>query len=191
MNIEKVDESNGVLKARLEDVDEAVANALRRSMVGKVPTLAVKHIEVTKNETGLFDEVLANRIGQVPFNIPQNVSGEDEVHIAVKQEGPGKVYAEDIQADNDEAEPVQPETEIAKLKEDKELELEGIAVLGQGNEHAKHQGGTVGYEKEEEGTYLFRIESTSGYTNEELLESAVEQVLNELDEFEEALEQLH
>lgn len=190
MNIEKVEESEGVLKARLEEANDAVANALRRSMVGKVPTLAVKHIEVTKNETGLFDEVLANRIGQVPFTIPKNVSGEDEVHIAVKQEGPGKVRAEDIQADNEEVEAVHPETEIAKLNEDKELELEGVAVLGEGRDHAKHQGGTVGYEKEDDDTYLFRIESTSGYKNEELLERAVEQVLDELDEFEDALEDL-
>lgn len=190
MNVEKVEESNEVLKVRIEGANNAVANALRRSMVAKVQTLSIKHIEVTKNESGLFDEVLANRIGQVPFTIPKNVSDEDKVHVALKQEGPGRVVAGDIQADNDEAEAVNPEAEIAKLKEGKELELEGVAVLGEGRDHAKHQGGTVGYEKEDEETYLFRIESTSGYSNEELFNHAIEQMQSDLDEFEEALTNL-
>ena len=187
MKVETLEDNDEVLKVELSEANDAVANALRRSMMVKVPTLAIKHIEVSKNDSGLFDEVLANRIGQIPFTIPQNVEGEDEVHIAVKKEGPVDVVAGDIQADNEEAEPVNPDTVLVTLKEGQELELEGIAVLNTGDEHAKHQGGTVGYEKTGEGTYEFRIESTSGYSNEELFNTAVEKVLDEIDEFEEAL----
>lgn len=188
MKVEKLEENEDVLEVELSETNDAVANALRRSMMVKVPTLAIKHIEVSKNDSGLFDEVLANRIGQIPFTIPKNVDEEDEVHIAVKKEGPVDVVAGDIQADNDEAEPVNPETVLVTLKESQELELEGVAVLNTGDEHAKHQGGTVGYEKTSEGTYEFRIESTSGYSNEELFNTAVEKVLDEIDQFEDALE---
>lgn len=190
MNVEIAEEREDVLKVKVEDIDEAVANALRRSMITKVPTLAVKHLEISRNDSGLFDEVIANRVGQVPLTIPQNVEEDDEVHVAVSKEGPGKVLAGDMQADNDEAEPVNPDAEIVTLKEDQDLKFEGVAVLGRGDDHAKHQGGTVGYEKVDEGDYVFRIESTSGYSNEELFEEAANQVQEEIDEFEQLLEEL-
>lgn len=188
MNIETVEETDDVLKVKLEDANAAIANSLRRAMMVKVPTLAIKEIYINQNESGLFDEVLANRIGQIPWTIPQNLDGEDEVHIAVQQEGPTAVHASDIKADNDEAEPVNPDTLLVELKEGQELTLEGIATLETGDEHAKYQGGTVGYDKTGEGEFEFRIESTSGYSNQELLEEAVSQIENDLDELEEELE---
>lgn len=190
MEIEKVEETEDVLKLKLSDSDEAVANALRRSMMSKVPTLAVKHLEISRNDSGLFDEVVANRVGQIPFSIPENVDEESEVHVALNQDGPGKAVASDIQTDNDEAEPVNPDTEIVNLKEDQGLEFEGVAVLNTGSEHAKHQGGTVGYEKTDEGEYEFRIESTSGYSNEELFNKAVEIVQSEIEEFEKLVDDI-
>lgn len=190
MNLEEVKETDDVLKLKLDDTDEAVANALRRAMISKAPTLAIKHLEISKNDSGLFDEVIANRVGQIPFTIPQNIDEDDEVHVALTQEGPGKALAGDLQAGNDEAEPVNPEAEIVSLKEGQELEFEAVAVLGEGGEHAKHQGGTVGYEKLEEGTYVFRIESTSGYSNRELFNKALEVLEDELDEFEEFVDEI-
>ncbi|MFB6100796.1 MAG: hypothetical protein ABEK16_06015 [Candidatus Nanohalobium sp.] len=190
MKLEILDEEDGVLEAQLSNANEAIANTLRRSMMVKVPTLAIKELHINQNESGLFDEVLANRMGQVPFTIPQNVDEDDTVHIAVQQEGETTVHAEDIKADNDEAEPVNPDALIVELKDGQELTLEGEAVLGTGEEHAKHQGGTIGYQKTDDGQFVFRIESTSGYSNEELLEAGIQQVQNELDEFEEAVQEL-
>ncbi len=190
VEVETVEETEDVLKVEISGINEAIANALRRSMMTKVPTLATKELEITQNGSGLFDEVLANRIGQVPFTIPENVDEEDEVHLALKQEGPKTVLAEDLKADNDEAEPVNPETVIVDLKENQDLELEATAVLGRGSEHAKHQGGTVGYEKLEEGSFKFRVESTSGYSNEDLIEASIEEIKKELDQFEEAAAEL-
>jgi DNA-directed RNA polymerase alpha subunit len=189
MNVTELEDGEDVLKVEIEGINEAEANALRRGMMVKAPTLAVKHIEVSSNDSGLFDEMLANRIGQVPFTIPENVEEGDEVNIAVKREGPVDVVADDIQADNDEAEPVNPETVLVTLKEDQKLELEGVAVLNTGDKHAKHQGGTIGYEKTGENTFEFRIESTSGYSNRELFDTAVEEILEELEEFEETIEE--
>ncbi len=190
MNVETVEENDDVLKIRIDGINEAIANSLRRSMVTKVPTLATKELYVSKNESGLIDEILSNRVGQIPFTIPDSFEEGDELNIALQQEGPGTVLAEDIKSDNEEAEPVNPEIAVVDLKEDQALKFEGKAVLGRGKDHAKHQGGTVGYEKEEEGSYLFRIESTSGYTNEELLEEAISQIKEDLDSFEEAVAEL-
>lgn len=190
MEIETVDEKEEVLELKIEGANEVVANSLRRAMMIKAPTLAVQELEITKNESALFDEVLANRIGQIPFTVPDNLDEGDKVHVALKQEGPGDVLAEDLKTDNAEAEPVNPEAVLVTLKENQDVDLEAEAELGRGEDHAKHQGGTVGYEKKGEGEYLFRIESTSGYSNEELFEEAVQQVMDELDEFEEAVADL-
>lgn len=189
MEIEVIEQNDEVLKAKLKESNEAVANSLRRTMVSKVPTLSPKQLEITVNNSGMFDEVIANRVGQIPFTIPGNFSNEDELHLAVKKEGPGNVKAEDIQTDNEDATPVNPEAIIVKLKEEQALEFEGTAVLGKGKEHAKHQGGTVGYEKTGENEFLFRIESTSGYSNEELLETAINQIKEELEEFKNIIEE--
>ena len=190
MDFEVEEEKEDVLKLKLTDSNEAVANGLRRVMMTQVDTLATDHLEIMKNESSLFDEMLAHRIGQVPFTIPQNVDEDDAVHIAVTQEGPGKVHASDIKTDNEESEPVNPDTVIATLKEGQRVEVEGEAKLRKGFEHAKHQGGTIGYEKTDEGDFLFRIESTSGYTNKELLNAALEEFESQLEEFEGAVEEL-
>lgn len=186
MNIELGEEENGVLEATLKDSYPAVANALRRSMMARVPTLAIEELDVVQNESGLFDEDLANRMGMVPFTIPKKFDEEDELHIAVKKEGPTNVTSGDIQTDNEEAEPINDDIALIKLKEGQELDFEATATLGTGREHAKHQGGTVGYEKDGD-DFVFRIESTSGYSNEELLEASIEELESELDEFEEKL----
>ncbi|MFB6116086.1 MAG: hypothetical protein ABEK10_01120 [Candidatus Nanosalina sp.] len=190
MKVEELGEEDGVLRLKLEDATDAEANTLRRVMMSKVPTLAIKELEVTKNDSGLFDEVLANRVGQVPFTLPENLEEDDEISIAVKKEGPVDVKAGDLQAGDEEVEPVNPGIILVTLKEDQELEFEATAVAGYGEEHAKHQGGTVGYEKTGEGEYKFRIESTSGYSNRELFNTAVDIILDELDEFEEEVEDL-
>jgi DNA-directed RNA polymerase subunit D len=190
VKLEILNEEEDVLEAQLSQANEAIANSLRRSMMVKVPTLAIKELHINQNQSGLFDEVLANRMGQIPWTIPENVDEGDNVHIAVQQEGPGVVHAEDIKADNDEAEPVNPDAVIVELKEDQELTLEGEAVLNTGQEHAKHQGGTVGYQKTSEGQFVFRIESTSGYTNEELLQAGIQEIQEGLDELEEAVTEI-
>ncbi|MFP4038312.1 MAG: hypothetical protein ACLFTA_00835 [Candidatus Nanohaloarchaea archaeon] len=187
MNLEIGEEENGVLEARLKDSYPAVANALRRAMMARVPTLAIKEIDVVKNESGLFDEDLANRLGQVPFTVPQKFDEDDTLHIAIKKEGPATVKSGDIQTDNEEAEPVNEGIDIVTLKEGQDLELEATAVLGTGREHAKHQGGTIGYEKDGD-DFIFRIESTSGYTNRELLEASVDSIKTDLVEFEQKIQ---
>jgi len=190
VKLEILNEEDDVMEAQLSNANPAVANSLRRSMMTKVPTLAIKELHINQNESGLFDEVLANRMGQIPLTIPQNVDEEDTVHIAVQKEGPSTVHASDIKAGNDEAEPVNPDALIVELKEGQELTLEGEAVLGNGAEHAKHQGGTIGYQKTDDGQFVFRIESTSGYSNKELLQQSISEIQDEVDEFEEAVQEL-
>lgn len=188
MKLETVEETDEVLHVRLEDANPAVANTLRRSMMTKVPTMAVQELRVNQNQSGLFDEMLANRVGQIPLTIPEGFDEDDTAVLALDREGETKVTAEDLSSGNYDIEPVN-NTTIVKLKEGQALEFEADAELGHGTEHAKHQGGTVGYEEVDENTFEFRVESTSSYSNRELVQEGLEQVHSRLEELKNDIQQ--
>ena len=59
----KEDELSFVIRG----INSSYANALRRSSE-EIPVLAVDTVEVTKNDSMLYDEMLALRIGLIPKN---------------------------------------------------------------------------------------------------------------------------
>lgn len=58
----------GLVKFELTETDVSVANALRRIMLAEVPTMAIEIVNVIDNETVLFDEFLAHRMGLLPLS---------------------------------------------------------------------------------------------------------------------------
>lgn len=140
-------------KARfvLEDTDPNIANALRRAMINMVPTLAVEDVLVKRNDSALYNEILALRLGLIPLKTDLKAyqpredcecGGEGcstcEVHYKLEEEGPKMVRAKDIEMVTDkEIKPVYPEMPIVKLTEDQELKLELIATMNRGEEHTK------------------------------------------------------
>ncbi|CAD6896721.1 unnamed protein product [Tilletia controversa] len=54
-------------------VDASIANALRRTLIAEVPTVAIEHVYVFNNTSIVQDEVLAHRLGLVPLDIPPHV----------------------------------------------------------------------------------------------------------------------
>lgn len=49
------------------------ANAIRRILLGEVPTAAIDVVEIKENRTVLADEMLANRLGLVPIRITRSL----------------------------------------------------------------------------------------------------------------------
>ena len=56
-----------VARFTISGATPAFANALRRSMIGEVPTLAIEDVRIYDNTSVLFDEILAHRLGLVPI----------------------------------------------------------------------------------------------------------------------------
>ena len=53
----------------LVGVDASLANALRRTLIAEVPTVAIEHVYVWTNTSIVQDEVLAQRLGLIPLAI--------------------------------------------------------------------------------------------------------------------------
>lgn len=57
-----------VVKFDLTDTDISVANALRRLIIAEVPTMAIEIVNIEENDTVIFDEFLAHRMGLLPLS---------------------------------------------------------------------------------------------------------------------------
>ena len=54
--------------AFVEEVDESLANSIRRSAL-EIPILAIDDVEFRKNDSVLYDEVMALRLGLIALTI--------------------------------------------------------------------------------------------------------------------------
>jgi DNA-directed RNA polymerase subunit D len=115
------------------DSNMQLANAIRRS-VAEVPTLAIGEVEIFKNDSALYDEMLALRLGLIPLKTEKGMTKKTKISLKLSKTGPCTVYASDLDGN---ADIIYPRTSIVILGEGHKLELVATAVLGKGIEHAK------------------------------------------------------
>jgi len=138
----------------VSDMNTSLANAIRRS-VGDVPILAIDEVDIYKNDSVLYDEVIAHRLGLVSLKNQKMKKGES---VEMKMKAKGKLAVRDKSlaiSGNGETEMVMagllgddviyPKTPIVLLGEGQELELVARAKAGTGNEHAKFSPGVIFY----------------------------------------------
>ena len=123
------------------DVNVSLANAIRRS-VGEIPILAIVEADIYKNDSALYDEIIAHRLGMVSLK-NQKMKKDDFVEFKLKAKGKGD--GEMVLAGKMGDEIVYPETPIVLLGEGQSLELVARARAGRGVKHAKFMPGLVYY----------------------------------------------
>ena len=79
--IEILDSQDGILKFKISRIDVSVANALRRTMIAEVETLAITTVTIEENSGVLHDEFLAHRLGLVPFRHVRGLAGIREMKL--------------------------------------------------------------------------------------------------------------
>jgi len=118
------------------DMQSDLANAIRRSVL-EVPIMAIDEVEITKNDSALYDEILAHRIGLIPIKTGAN----KEVKLKLQMKGPGNVVSGDFSPSTGAEENLP----IVLLDKDQEIEVVGEARLGKGVEHIKYSPGLMYY----------------------------------------------
>ncbi len=125
-------------------MSETLANAVRR-YVGRVPTLAIDEVELSKNDSPLYDEAVAHRLGLVPLKVKK--VKEEEVELSITHKDKGYVYSSEI---NGDLEPVYGTIPITYLRENQELKIKATVKSGCGEEHSKFNPGAIFYRLSEE-----------------------------------------
>ena len=150
----RVLESNkeqGKLSFIMKDSNVIFANTLRRLMIDEIPTMAIEEVEFAKNNSILYDEMIAHRLGLTPlktdlksYNLPMKCKCEGkgcnrcQLKLVLRAtKGSGIVYASDLKSKDPAVKPIYPNMPIVKLLKGQTLELEATAVLGRGKEHMK------------------------------------------------------
>ncbi len=146
------------MELRLEGIDPALANSLRRAILREVPVMAVDELEVKYNDSTLHDEIIAHRLAMLPLRTPlKGYSLREEcrcggkgctectVTLSLQKEGPCLVTSGDLRSSDEEVVPVSATVPIVKLEKGQRLELTAFARLGRGKEHAKWQAGIASY----------------------------------------------
>lgn len=150
MEIRMLEKGNGFLKFMLNNSTPAYANSLRRLIINRVPTIAIEDVEIKTNNSALYDEVLAHRLGLLPLKTDLSSYNEKsgctckgegcaqcEVKLTLKAQGPGTIYASELKSQDPKVVPVYQDMPIVKLQKEQDIELVATAMLGKGKDHNK------------------------------------------------------
>ncbi|MBT4165878.1 hypothetical protein HOE04_02460 [archaeon] len=119
------------------DMPVYLANAIRRSVL-EIPVLAIDEVEIYKNDSALYDEIIAHRIGLIPIKMDK---ASKELKFKLKVKGPNTVYATDMSPSIG----TDLKLPIVILADGQEFEIVADAKLGKGIDHIKYSPGLVYY----------------------------------------------
>ncbi|MFH8080667.1 MAG: DNA-directed RNA polymerase subunit D [Candidatus Aenigmatarchaeota archaeon] len=202
MKVKIIEKNDYKMRIQIENINSALAGELRRIMLSEIPTMAIEWVDFHINDSVLWDEIIAHRLGLIPLTFdPEYFNFKDEcvcegrgctrcqVAFALKKIGPCMVYSGDLKTTDDRVKPLFDKIPIVYLAEGQELELEAYAELGIGRKHAKWQGAVVGY-KNEDNKYIFVIESVCGLKVDQVFMQAIKVLDKKLKDFSSDVERI-
>ncbi len=146
MDIKQVYEDGNLAKYLIKGVSPAFMNSIRRAVLSNVPCLAIDEVTFYANDSPIFDEMLANRLGLLPIKTDVTSYKEgDEVKLILEKEGKGPVTSKDIKCTDPKIEIADKKIYITNLPENGKIRLEMKAVMKTGKTHAKHQPAIIAY----------------------------------------------
>lgn len=123
------------------ELGETLANAIRRYL-NQVLVLAVDEVEISKNNSPLYDETVAHRIGLIPLKSEGSVNEKttDTLKLDAKKEG--MIYSSELKG---KVNVVYDKIPITSLNKGQELKINAIVKAGRGSEHSKFSPGLMFY----------------------------------------------
>mgnify|MGYP001597374110 CR=1 FL=1 len=122
-------------------ISESLANAIRR-YVNHVPVIAIDELEISKNDSPLYDETIAHRVGLIPLKMKGSPSEDKTFKLKLNTDKEGYVYSSDLKG---ELEVVFDKIPITFLNKGQELDFVAFARIGRGFQHAKFSPGMMFY----------------------------------------------
>ncbi len=146
MKVEILEKKGDSVRFLLKGVPLAFANALRRAIISEVPVFAIEDVYFYENNTSIWDEYIAHRLGLIPLKAEWGTYDENsEAKFYLDKQGPGTVYSGDLQPETPGVEVVDPEIPIVMLRENQSIRLEAVAKVGTAKVHAKWQAGLASF----------------------------------------------
>lgn len=156
MEIEVRSQSDNEIIFVVRDAEVPFVNAIRRCAMVNVPKIAIEDVNIIRNDSAMFNEVLAHRLGLTPLvsdldaleglPLPEDAEWDDfnsGILFSLHEVGPKVVYSKDLISSDSKIKPVYDTIPLVKLKEDEEIVIEASAKVGYGKEHAKWMPTTV------------------------------------------------
>lgn len=197
----KVKETEDELILEFTKTHPTIVNSIRRVILNDVPVFAVEEVVFNKNDSGLYDEVIAHRLGLVPLKTDfNNYNLRDEckcggvgcalceVNFSLQKQEPGFVYSGDMKSDDPAITPVYENIPITKLIEEQNLEFTAKATLGKGRVHAKWTP-AHSYISENNEKILLHVEGFGQLDNKIIYNKAIEILQTNLDRLKEAFKE--
>ena len=185
IKVKNYDKKNGKI-CFITDMSIGLTNAIRRSIL-EIPVMAIDEVEISQNDSALYDEVLAHRIGLIPIKTEKT---SKETKFKLKETGPKVVYSTDLKpsVETDYKLP------ITLLDNEQEIQLVAIARVGKGVEHIKYSPGLMYYKHNLDGelvNFVYIDENGNvSYDEKELKEKCDEEQINKIKKLKEVNELL-
>jgi len=122
-------------------MNETLANALRR-YVNRILVLAVDELEISRNDSPLYDETVAHRVGLVPLKSGKSVGEKSKGELKLETKKEGVVYSSELKG---KPEPVYGKIPLTTLDKGQELKFNATVKSGRGVDHSKFAPGIMFY----------------------------------------------
>lgn len=127
-----------VFSAKMTD---SLANSIRRS-VSLIPIMAIDEVEISKNDSPLYDETVAHRLGLIPLKMDKSYKDDTVLKFKLNSKKEGYVLSDEIKGD---VEVVYDKIPVTLINKDQEMKIKGTTKMGIGREHAKFSPGILFY----------------------------------------------
>ena len=146
------------------EIRDSLANAIRRH-ISQIPVLAIDEVEISRNDSPLYDEIIAHRLGLIPIKLDKD---KKNPKISLKSKKEGMVYSKEFEG----SEAIYGEMPITFLNKGQELKIETTTKIGKATEHAKFLQGLMFYRNIAEITLdsIFKDEIKNKFPEHEIKE---------------------
>ncbi|MCK4370658.1 MAG: DNA-directed RNA polymerase subunit D [Candidatus Lokiarchaeota archaeon] len=156
MSLEILERTDRNLKFVVEGISIEMANAIRRIIISEIPVMAVDEVIILKNDSPLYDEIIAHRLSMIPlttdldvYKLPRECSCEGygcplcqvslTCEVTNTSNNPMELYSGDLNSNDPKIIPVNPNIPIVKIDKNDKVIIEAYAVLGVAKDHVKWQ----------------------------------------------------